>query len=50
MVAVVANELQMDGRDLVESCFVVLLGRLAHHQGGFYGDQAAEFRITNSIE
>ena len=41
---------------LVESCFVVLLRRLAHtlpriadYQGGFYDDQAVRIRITNFI-
>ena len=49
MAVVVANGLQLDEMGLVESCFVVLLRRLAHtlpriadYQGGFYDDQAAE--------
>lgn len=44
---VVANGSQLDEMGLVESCFVVLLRRLAHtlpriadYQGGFYDDQA----------
>ena len=42
VVVVVANVLRLDERGSVESWFVVLLRRLARHQGGFHDDQAAE--------